>query len=71
MDVRRLGTADPFTGTRKGRFWVGGKRLFLDFRHPERALVLRIKPGYDYDVVAIETDHPASLLDAIRAKIST
>lgn len=69
--VRRIGLSDPITGARKGHFWVGGKRFFLDLRRPERALVLRLKPGYDYDVVAVEVDHPESLLEAIRAHTST
>jgi hypothetical protein len=68
---RRLGLSDPITGTRKGRFRTGGKRYFLDLRHPERTLVLRLKPGYDFDVVAVEVDHPESLLDAVRAYTST
>jgi hypothetical protein len=50
---------------------VGRTRYFLDFRHPERALVIRLKPGYHEDIVAIEVDHPESLLDAIRAYTST
>jgi len=33
--------------------------------------VIRLKPGYDEDIVAIEADHPESLLDAIRAYTST
>ena len=63
--------SDPITGTRKGHFRTGGKRYFLDLRHPERALAIRLKPGYSFDVVAVETDHPESLLEAIRAYTST
>jgi hypothetical protein len=61
----RIGLADPITGTRRGRFWSEGTRWFLDFRHPERALTLRLRPGAEYDVVAIEVDHAESLLEAI------
>ncbi|HET9674392.1 MAG TPA: hypothetical protein VFP31_06225 [Gaiellaceae bacterium] len=65
----RLGLSDPITGTRKGHFRTGGTRYFLDLRRPARALVLRLKPGYHADVVAIEVDHAESLADAIRARI--
>ena len=67
----RGGLSDPITGTRKGHFRVRGRRYFLDLRHPDRALVIRLKPGYAFDVVAVEVDHPESLLDAIRAYTST
>ncbi len=66
---RRVGLSDPITGTRKGHFWVGRTRYFLDFRRPDRALVIRLKPGYNADLVAIEVDHAESLLDAIRAQL--
>jgi hypothetical protein len=33
--------------------------------------VIRLKPGYHEDIVAIEVDHPESLLEAIRAYTST
>src|SRR3712207_4376281 len=43
--LRRVGLSEPITGRRRGRFWTGGKRFFLDLRDPARALVLRCRPG--------------------------
>jgi hypothetical protein len=69
LTLRRIGLADPITGTRRGRFWAGGKKWFLDLRDPMRAVVMRVSPGSDYDAVAIETDLPQQLADAIRARV--
>jgi hypothetical protein len=67
--LRRIGLADPITGTRRGRFWTGGKKWFLDVRTPSRAVVLTVAPGSDYDAVAIETDLTEHLADGIRARL--
>jgi hypothetical protein len=69
LALRRVGFADPITGTRRGRFWAAGKKWFLDLRNPARAVVIRVVPGSDYDVLAIETDLPQQLADAIRARV--
>jgi hypothetical protein len=69
LTIRRVGLADPITGTRRGRFWSAGKKWFLDLRNPARAVVIRVVRGSDYDVLAIETDLPQQLADAIRARI--
>jgi hypothetical protein len=68
LTLRRVGLADPFTGTRRGRFWTGGTKWFLDLHNPARAVVIRVVRGSDYDAVAIETDLPAQLADAIRER---
>jgi hypothetical protein len=69
LTVRRVGLADPITGTRRGRFWVGGKKWFLDLRNPARAVVIRVVAGSDYEAVAIETDLPQQLADGVRTRV--
>ena len=66
---RRVGVAEPLTGRRRGRFWSGGRRLFLDLRDPSRALVLNCRPGARWDVIAIETDAAESQADLIRRRL--
>jgi hypothetical protein len=64
-----LSTA-PFGATRKGQFWWAGKRVFLDFEDPERAVVLELK-GHSFARVAVEPDTEAGLLAAqIRERLS-
>jgi len=61
----------PFSDHRKGRFWVGGRRLFLDFAHRDRAVTVELA-GADYDEVAIEPDHdPEGLAEKLRQSAST
>jgi hypothetical protein len=60
----------PFGSTRKGQFWSAGKRVFLDFEDPARAVVLDLK-GHRFARVAVQPDtSPAELADAIRERIS-
>jgi hypothetical protein len=64
-----LSTA-PFGATRKGQFWWAGKRVFLDFEHPERAVVLELK-GHSFARIAVEPDTDAEPLAAqIRERLS-
>jgi hypothetical protein len=70
LTLRRIGLAEPITGTRRGRFWADGKKWFLDLRHPARAVVLRLRPGGDFDAVALETDLPEPLADALRERMA-
>lgn len=67
--LRRVGLSEPITGRRRGRFWAGGKRFFLDLRDPARALVLRCRPGARFDVVAVETDAAESQADLIGRRL--
>jgi hypothetical protein len=68
--LRRLGLSDPFTGRRRGRFWRGGRRLFLDLRDPSRALVLRLRAHPRFDVVALEHDDADGLAAEIERRTS-
>jgi hypothetical protein len=43
--------------------------MFLDLRDPRRALVLRLRRGARWDVVAVETDAAERLVDLIRGKV--
>ena len=64
-----LSTA-PFGATRKGQFWWAGKRVFLDFEDPERAVVLELK-GHSFARIAVQPDTDAEPLAAqIRERIS-
>ena len=64
-----LSTA-PFGSTRQGQFWWAGKRVFLDFEDPARAVVLDLK-GNRFARVAVQPDtSPDELADAIRKRIS-
>ncbi len=68
--ARRVGLADPITGSRRGRFWKDGRKYFLDLRDPRRALVLRLRPGSRFDVVAIETDDAEPLAEQLRERLA-
>jgi hypothetical protein len=60
----------PFGSTRQGQFWWAGKRLFLDFEDPARAVVLDLK-GHRFARVAVQPDtSPEELADKIRLGIS-
>jgi hypothetical protein len=64
-----LSTA-PLGGTRQGQFWWAGKRLFLDFEDPARAVVLDLK-GHRFARIAVQPDtSPEELAEAIRTKVS-
>jgi hypothetical protein len=66
----RLGLSDPFTARRRGRFWRGGRRWFLDLRDPARALVLRLHGHPRFDVVALEHDDADGLAAEIERRRS-
>jgi len=68
--LRRVGLADPITKRRRGRFWQDGKRWLLDLRDPDRAVVLRLRPGGQYDVVAVQAPDPDRLADDIRGRLA-
>jgi hypothetical protein len=57
-----LSTA-PLGKSRRGTFWWNGKRMFLDFANPERAVVLELGDEQDA-LVAIEPDTPPDDLAA-------
>jgi hypothetical protein len=64
-----LSTA-PFGGSRKGQFWWAGKRVFLDFEEPERAVVLELK-GHPFARIAVQPDtDPELLAEQIRERLS-
>jgi hypothetical protein len=57
-----------FNNTRRGTFWSGGRRMFLDFADPARAVVLELTGERD-DVVAIEpNESPEELAAALRER---
>ena len=66
----RIGLAEPITDRRRGRFWRDGKRWLLDLRDPDRAVVIRLRPGGQYDAVAIQSHDPERLADDIRGRLS-
>lgn len=67
---RRIGTSNPLSKRRQGYFWSGGKSLFLDVkRDPANTLVLRLKPGSRFDVVAWDGEQSAELAPALREKL--
>ena len=66
----RVGVSNPFTDRRQGRFWTGGisrsldldldQRLFLDIHDRTRAVVLSLKAGSEFDLVAFDDPRPTS-----------
>jgi hypothetical protein len=66
----RVGMSNPLSDRRQGRFWVEGKRLLLDVLDRDRAVVLRLRSGAPFDVVAVHDDRPKALADAIAAKLA-
>ena len=66
----RLGLADPISGRRLGRFWADGRRYFLDLKNPGRALVLKLRGGASFDVVAVEADNADELAARIKARLA-
>jgi hypothetical protein len=65
----RIGlTTAPLGRTRRGTFWWNGRRLFLDFANPDRAVMLELTHEHD-DAVAIEPDtNPNDLAERIRER---
>jgi hypothetical protein len=66
----RLGISLPFSDRRQGWFWADGKKLFFDIRSRTRAVVLHLKPGGEFSVVAFDDSRPDELAADIRRKIS-
>jgi hypothetical protein len=67
---RRVGTSNPLSKRRQGYFWHEGKSLFLDVRRdPANTLVLRLRPGSRFDVVAWDGEQSAELAPALREKL--
>jgi hypothetical protein len=65
----RVGTTTaPFGDTRRGTFWVGGRRVFLDLNDRRQAVVLELE-GHRYARVALGVDDPEALAAAIRARL--
>jgi hypothetical protein len=65
----RVGTSLPFSDRRHGRFWSGGRMLFLDLSDRDRAVVLNLKRGAEYDTVAWDDERPQAIVDLIRGKL--
>ena len=66
----RIGTSTaPLGATRRGTFWSGGRRQFLDVDDPERAVVLELE-GQRYARVALTVDDPAATAERLRGKLS-
>jgi hypothetical protein len=64
----KMGTnTAPFGDTRRGTFWSGGRRLFLDLNDPERSVVLELE-GNRYARVALTVDDPEAIAGQLRAR---
>jgi hypothetical protein len=64
----KLGTnTAPFGETRRGTFWSGGRRMFLDVNDAERTLVLELE-GNRFARVALTVDDPETLAAELRAR---
>lgn len=61
-------TTAPFGDTRRGTFWMGRARWFLDLSHRARTVVLDLS-GHRYARVALEADEPERLADRIRERL--
>jgi hypothetical protein len=57
----------PFGETRRGTFWTGGRRLFLDVNDRERAVVLELE-GHRFARVALTVDDPDGFAAILRAR---
>ena len=67
----RIGTSTaPLGNTRRGTFWTGGRRVFLDVDDPQRALVLDLE-GHRNARVALTVDDPEATAARIRAKLTS
>jgi hypothetical protein len=67
----RLGVALPFSERRQGRFWTSGEKLFLDTRDKSRAVVLHLKPGSEFSLVAFDDPRPEQLAESIRERLKS
>jgi hypothetical protein len=66
----RVGTnTAPFGNTRRGTFWSGGRRLFLDVDDPERTVVLDLE-GHRFARVALTVDDPEGFAAQLRERVS-
>ena len=68
--VWRFGISLPFSDRRQGRFWTGGEKLFLDIRDRSHAVVLHLKPGSEFSLVAFDDTRPDELVAQIREHLS-
>ena len=60
----------PFGSTRQGQFWWAGKRLFLDFEDPARAVVLDLKDNR-FARVAFQPDtSPEELAEKLGLRVT-
>ena len=76
----RVGVSNPLTDRRQGRFWIGritrsldlniDQRLFLDINDRTRAVVLRLKPGSEFDLIAFDDPRPDELAASIRNRLA-
>ena len=67
----RVGTSTaPFGDTRRGTFWIGRDRWFLDLSHRARVVVLDLR-GHRYARVALEADEPERLAERIREHLTS
>jgi hypothetical protein len=57
----------PFGDTRRGTFWTGGRRIFLDVNDPARAVVLDLE-GNRFARVALTVDDPEGFAEQLRAR---
>jgi hypothetical protein len=66
----RIGVSTaPWGDTRRGTFWMGRDRWFLDLSHRRRAVALELQ-GHRYARVALEADEPERLAERIREKLA-
>ena len=67
----RVGTSTaPFGDTRRGTFWRGRDRWFLDVSHRAHAVVLDLR-GHQYTRVALEADEPQRLAERVRERLAS
>jgi hypothetical protein len=60
-------TTAPFGDTRRGTFWSGGRRIFLDVNDAERAVVLDLE-GNRNARVALTVDDPETFAAELRSR---
>ena len=60
-------TTAPLGDTRRGTFWSGGRRMFLDVNDAERAVVLDLE-GNRNARVALNVDDPESFAAELRSR---
>ena len=64
-----VGLSWPFSDRRQGRFRTEGGRVFLDVRHRSRAVVLHLKPGSEFALVAWDEVSPEEVVERIRERL--